>query len=362
MYRARLRFTILVCLVISIVIFSGCAAPAGEKQPTPPEKRTLVINGWGGLWEESFLKAVVEPFEASHPGVEIVHQLGGSISETLAKIRAEKDNPTMDIVGTGAGFERLFAEEGLVREFDLEKMPNLRDVFPGGIYKNRIVANSFNGLGLAWHKERVPRAPTSWYDLWDPAFSPIGIPVISNTAGYTLFDLINRLEGGTKENVEPAWKRLAELVETKQPIVYENMADAAMSALTTQDAALVVAGNSRVIKLMKEDYPIGFVYPKEGAITWGTYMGVVANGKNEDLAMEFINHWLDPKVNGDFCSMVNYGPSNTKAKIPADYAYAEYLVFGGTLENAVLVDWDYLTAKVPEWNERWTTKILPLLK
>lgn len=105
---------------------------------------------------------------------------------------------------------------------------------------------------------------------------------------------------------------------------------------------------------------MGFVYPKEGALAWGTYMGVVKNSKNKDLAMEFINFWLDPAVNGAFCAMVNYGPSNSKARLPDDYAYKEYLMFGDSLDKARISDWDYLTQNLPQWTERWTTQVLPL--
>ena len=63
-------------------------------------------------------------------------------------------------------------------------------------------------------------------------------------------------------------------------------------------------------------------------------MGVVANSPNADLAMEFINFWLDPQVDANFCALVNYGPANQKSKLPADYKYTQYLMFGDALQKA----------------------------
>ena len=57
-----------------------------------------------------------------------------SVAQTLAKLRAEKNNASssMDIVETGAGFERTFADEGLVKALD----PG-QDVQPQGCLSSR---------------------------------------------------------------------------------------------------------------------------------------------------------------------------------------------------------------------------------
>jgi putative spermidine/putrescine transport system substrate-binding protein len=379
----KFRIPILVCVAFSLFGLLGCGEqvttptsvnPGPTSASTPADQgqaqggnRTLVVLSYGGLWQKSFQKAVIEPFEASHPGVKIIQNISNdTVAQTLAKLRAEKNNSSssMDIVETGAGFERAFADEGLVKALDPAKMPNLQDVYPAGNYKGLMVANSFNGTGLAYQKERVSTPPTSWFDLWDPKYGvgKVGIPDMANTAGYTLFDAINQLSGGTQENTEPGWAKYAALAKTMKPLIYANMSDEAMNAMTQRGANLIVAGNSRVIGLMDQGYPIGLVYPKEGAIAWGTYMGVVANSPNADLAMEFINFWLDPQVNANFCALVNYGPANQKSKLPADYKYTEYLMFGDALQNARAEDWGYLTKNLSTWTERWTTQILPLMK
>ena len=113
-------------------------------------------------------------------------------------------------------------------------MSNLKDVFPAGNYKGLMVANSFNGTGLAYQKDRVSTAPTSWLDLWDPKYGvgKVGIPDMANTAGYTLFDAINQMSGGTQDNTEPGWGKYADLAKTMKPIIYTNMSDEAMNAMT----------------------------------------------------------------------------------------------------------------------------------
>jgi putative spermidine/putrescine transport system substrate-binding protein len=368
--RVKLQTMTQTLAVIAVLLVAACsptatpAQPGTEGQATQPpagQRTQLVVAGFGGLWEESFNAAVARPFEALHPNVEIVHVISGPIAETVAKLRAERNNPTLDVVGTGVGFERVMADEGLLAEFDPALMPNLANVFPHAIYDNKVVANSFAGVGLAYHTERVPRVPTSWYDLWDPAFQPVAIGDIVNTYGFTLLAFINELEGGTEQNEEPGWAKMAELIETQQPILAVSTDDT-INAIVQRGAALSVVPNSRAIQLIREGYPLGFVYPEEGGMTWGTFMGVVNGSPDTQVAMEFINFWLDPQVQADFAARVNYGPANMLAEMPADYCCSDLLILGDTMDQAKVLNWTYLSASVPAWTERWNTEIVPLLR
>lgn len=373
--QSKLR-RIFLTVSLLVVWVSACGAPTPEitqtaevqQQPTvvttkeeAPTQRTLVVSGWGGLWEEAFLQAVAEPFEREHPGVTIIHVLTPSMPEMIAKLRAEINNPTIDVVGMGGGFERVLVNEGLTETLDPNLIPNMVDVLPAGNYKDMAIANSYNGVGLAYNTERVPRIPDSWYDLWDPAFNPVAITDISETYGRALFAGMNEFAGGTQEDQSPAWALFGKLMTDQKPLI-NYTTDDTVSAIVSRGAVMSVAGNSRAIQLMSEGYPLGFVYPKEGGFAWGTYISVMKGSPNIDLAMEFINYWLDPEVDARFCALVNYGPGNSKAVMPSDYPYSEYLIYGDSMDTANALDWDYLNLHATEWNERWTTEILPLLQ
>lgn len=365
----HIKKSFVVFLILGFVLSAcGTAATPAPNQPEATqeeilpesgERRTLVVSGWGGLWEQTVTEEVYKPFEERF-NVDVVHSLNAGFAEALAKQRAEKGNPTIDVFLTGGGFERIAADEGLLEDFDYEKMPNLNSVYEGGIYKDQVVANSVAGVGLVYHKERVPREPTSWYDLWDPDFSPVAISDISDTYGRALFVGINTLEGGTIDNPEPGWEKFKELMRTKKPIINQTTDDTT-NAIVARGAALSVAPNSRAIQLIKEGLPIGFVYPEEGGFAWGTYMGISSGTPNKDLAMEFINFWLDPEIQANWNAEVNYGPANVNVQMPQDYEYSDYLVYHNRLEEAYFLNWDEINDKVSEWNEYWTINVLPEL-
>ena len=348
----RVLFTLVgAAVLVPLTLFSGLAD--GQ---TP---QTIVVTGWGGLWERTVKSTVIAPFEQQHK-VKVVHTFNAGFPEMIAKLKAEKGNPTIDVFLTGAGFERIAADDGLVDDFEAGKMPHLADVSKDLVYKNRMVANSINGVGIGYHKNRVPRPPTSWLDFWDPAFKPVAVSDIRDTYGRALFARVNDLKGGTKENQEPAWGMFKELMRTKSPAINQTTDDT-VNAIVARGAAISVAASSRVVQLMKEGYPVDFVYPKEGAFAWGTYMGIPAGTKKKDLAMAFINFWLDPQTQAQFAAAINYGPANVKTVMPADYQHTRYLVFGNTLREAYLLDFDYLNRNVAAWNERWAKEVLPLL-
>lgn len=67
----------------------GTAARIGEG-------RTLVVGVWGGPQEDLIREYVVKQLEAE-TGAVVEMVLGGS-SDRFARLIAEKDNPTMDVV------------------------------------------------------------------------------------------------------------------------------------------------------------------------------------------------------------------------------------------------------------------------
>ena len=117
---AKKRYLLMLVLAIIVVIIAACtgavpapstggeeAAPAaaGEEMPCDFDQQTcdflkgkdfsgqtLVVGVWGGVIEEILRDIVIPPLEARGATVELL--LGGT-GDRLAKIYAEKGNPTM---------------------------------------------------------------------------------------------------------------------------------------------------------------------------------------------------------------------------------------------------------------------------
>ena len=76
----------------SLAAVAGLSAPYVWSQRT---EETLVVNSFGGEYQELFENAVIKPFEKKF-GVKVVHDATGTSSQDYAKIRASKGAPGFD--------------------------------------------------------------------------------------------------------------------------------------------------------------------------------------------------------------------------------------------------------------------------
>src|SRR5262252_856488 len=73
----------------SAAAVAGLGAPYVWSQKTDD---TLVVNSFGGEYQELFEKNIIQPFEKKF-GVKIVHDATGTSAQDYAKIRASKGAP-----------------------------------------------------------------------------------------------------------------------------------------------------------------------------------------------------------------------------------------------------------------------------
>ena len=87
---------------------------------------TLVVNSFGGEYQELFEKTVIEPFEKKF-GVKVMHDATGTSSQDYAKIRASKGAPGFDVAAALSPPEVILgAKEGLLEKITDKEVPNLR--------------------------------------------------------------------------------------------------------------------------------------------------------------------------------------------------------------------------------------------
>jgi len=339
----------LAALVLGIVSLAGCG---------PKEKVELVITSWGGLYGEAFEEEVVKPFEEAYDCEITLVNPGGS-TQILAKLRAEKGNPSIDIVQIGGGLEAICVQEGLVADIDYSTLSNWGDLVPTAkMYPDFGPAGSLAAVGILYNTELMPFEPDSWYDFWREELAEegkIGIHDMTGNYGLALMTIINELEGGDAENTDPGFAKFAELMATHKPLI-EDSSDDPVNDIVQRGAYMTICPQSRAIGLLKEGFSAAFIYPKEGAFAWPTSIGIVAGTEHEELAKQFIDFFISSEINAAWATHVNYGPVNSKCDI-SDYEYAEEL----SPERIYDLDWEWINSKRSEWIERWNTEILPLL-
>lgn len=336
---------------VAFAVASILAAPAMAQS-----KQKLVINSYGGDYEKTHRAAVIEPFEKAY-NVE-VQVITAYSADALAQLRAQKAAPQYDVVHFSGGQEVLAAQEGLILPMTLEDLPmSGKDLYPfaiEGLARGEGPVHSIAAVGLTYNTERAPRKPTKWADLWDPIYKDhILFTDLSNSTGLTGFLMMNKIRGGTIQDIEPGLKAVEELLDgavivSTSPEVQQNFAQ--------NDIWISPHTLEYTYTLRRAGFPIDFVQPEEGTPVMYQRINLVANRPNTELAKKFIDFSLSADVQAEWAKMMRYSPTNRAAQLPDDVA--NEVIYGEEeVARTIRFDPTEVNEARPEIVERWKKMI-----
>jgi putative spermidine/putrescine transport system substrate-binding protein len=329
-------------LTLLVLTLSG-AAKAQEE---------LVVSSYGGEWTENQKKLVIEPFEKEY-GV-TVRLVTGYSAEIMAQLQAQKDNPQMDVVYFSGGQEAQAAADGLLAPIKPEELSNYADMYPiavAGIEKGEGPAHGVAAIGLLYNHDLVQPAPTSWMDLWDPRFAgKVVVTDLSNSYGLLGFLMINKVRGGTLDNIQPGLDAVGKLLADNDEVV---TGSPEVRQLFAQGIVEIGAyAQDHAYRLREAGAPIAFVMPKEGAAASFLTINLVANRPNRELAVKFIDFNLRPEVMAGWAEAARYSPTNSKTKLSPDVA--KDVIYGeDAIKQLVAFDPLEIGKKKSQWLDQW---------
>lgn len=343
--------------MVSILILAACGG--GDKEGATSSngtkgKQKLVVTSFGGDYEAAQMEVLVKPFEEEfNAEVEMITLYS---ADALARIKAQKDNPEIDVVQFSGGQEAQAIKEGLVEEIDSSILKNI-----SGIYESAILdpkygpASAFDALGILYNKEIVKEVPTSWNDLWKEEYKgDVGIIDISNTFGLQFLVMNALLNNGDEKNIDPGFKSIETLLPNASSIV-STTPD--LGNLFAQEEVIIAPYDSGyAFNFSKQGQPIGFSIPEEGGMAIFINMQVVKGSENSELANEFINYSLRPEVQKAFAEKTGFSPTNKDVEISEELA--EVIPHGEEVMNSLIkLDWNTVNEYKGEWTERWAKLI-----
>lgn len=334
--------------------FLSAALIVASLHAAAAEQATLVVNSYGGPYEAAQRRVLFEPFEKAHDvKIQVVTVYS---ADMLAQLRAQKDAPQFDIVQFSGGQEILAAREGLLAPIALPALTHAPDLYPfalEGLAEGRGPVTLVTAMGLIYNEETAPKAPTSWKDLWDPAFADhVVLTDLSNTYGLQSFLMMNRVWGGDMDNWQPGLDKAGEILDgsvviTSSPEIQQNFAqNDAWIAPFAQDYAHVIR---------QSGLPVKFVVPSEGSSALYITMSTVAGRPNQDLAQKLIDFSLSPEVQAAMAEEMRYSATNRKT--PLSDAIAAEVAHGEGLEQLVRFDPSKLVEIAPKMVADWKALI-----
>lgn len=285
--------------------------------------KTIRLLTWADNTGLAVLEHIAKTFEAK-TGAKVIADRTGATSEMIAKIKAAGDRPMYDVLTVAGVGATTLGEAGLLAKPDLNLLPNLNDVDP----RFRISPDG-HGVGyLLWtggmiyNKATFKTPPTSYAEMWDEKYSQrIFLPPSNWTDAIDTIVAAAMIDGGSMAEPDSGFKRLAALKD-RVLTFGENPNQIAELIRTNQlDLGAVYPPALLAKQIRDPKYNIGSTYDlKEGFFADLMYTIIPkAHPGQDEVINAFINHSLDPVVQGATAEAVLNGPINQKA-VMSEYA------------------------------------------
>jgi len=319
----------------------------------PASAQEVVVGIFGGSFAENSRACHSAAFEKA-ANARVRHVLGSSV-DNVAKLRATKGSPDLDVAFIDLAIAVQARNEGLLDRIDPANVRNIADLYASAVDGDRrFVGMMYGATAIAYNPKLVKTPPTSWLDLWDPQYKgKLALGDISGTSGLHFLIATARAKGGSLENIDPGFKAIADLKAST--VMWYSQADQVVPLFERGDIAIAVWYPDRVGAAAAKGVPVASACPKEGAIGILPTVAIPIGAKNKALAERYIDVMLSPEALLCFAQKQFAGPVNRKVQLDAELA--RHLPYGDSVEKMYFPDPD-VTAKLrPGWVERWQREI-----
>jgi putative spermidine/putrescine transport system substrate-binding protein len=336
---------------------AASALPAVALAPRIARAETeLAVTVNGGTFLDGWRKTVIEPFERANPGVK-VRVVEGLTYQSVALMRAQKGNPTVDVIMMDDVASTEAAAEGLVHPLSVETVPNLQQIYPDF----RVAGDAYTKIYyvpevITYNTETVKTKPTSWHDLWDAKYKGrLAVYNLDGAVGMMFFLLVNEMSGGTIENTDPGFAAMRTL---KPNVLTYPTQHAQLSQLFTQgDIVIAPWVSDRSTTLKASGAPTAWTIPKEGSVMAEGTLAISKGSKNVDVALKYVNFAIDAGVQANNAKTFFVAPVNQQAKL--DEATQQAVPNGpDALKMIKRPDWKTINQHRAQWIDRWNREII----
>lgn len=337
------------------------AAMTGLVGASAQAQTTVTFAGYTGLFQDIYMRTVVEPFMKANPDIKINYFAPGNSAVILGALRVQKDAPQVDVAMMDISIAKAGSDEGLFAPIDESVTPHVKDLYPAALMPGANLAGmTFDSLVLVYDKTIVKEPPKSWRALWEPRFSrKVALHATPDILGVALTIMLEKMAGGTNWNsdVERGIKEMETLAPhvmtwDPRPNIWE--------MVMAQQAVIGVGYNARA--QVFADQPgsvLAASIPDEGTLFQTNAVVLVKNAPQQAAAKKFIDYMLSPVAQKAFTEAMFYAPTNRKAQI-APEALAR--TSAGQMEKVLDVDWLKVAMIRDKVTQEWRRRVIPLSK
>lgn len=348
---------------LTMTLFSGCqgnassgaasSAASGDNSKNAYQGAQLVVATWG--FSAANLKKVSKDFESEYGCTVVTDETSGN-SERLNKLKAQKNNPKIDVALLTDSYGDQGSKLGLFSKVDTSVVTNEKNLYSFAQTKDNYgPAYSVIRYGILYNADKVSTPPASYQDLFKDEFKgKVALPDMTSTAGPYLLTTLAKDLSGDEKNTDAAFQFLKSK-KSNVNLWYTTSADVT-KAFSTGDINVALFMDMNMPSLTQSGLNIKWVDPKEGDFSAASTINVVKGAKNEKLAQLFVNYMLSDKVQSQIAGTMNEAPTNKNATLPD--AQKKYLVSSQSQADALKTfDWSYINEKKADWIETFQKNV-----
>lgn len=334
---------------LAIVLMAAMSWGAGAARAAD-----LVIGTFGGSFATDTKLCHLGPFEHAS-GAHADLQLGNSV-QLAARIRAAGGQSGMDVVYLDNSLATQLNNEHLLQPIDVSKLASAPDIAkqafgPGNSYVNFMTAATV----IVYNPDVVKPAPTSWNDLFDPKwYGRVAIGDITGTSGLHFLLAVNRMKGGSYDNMSPGLAALKALAP--HTVTLYTQADQLVSLFQRGDVVIAPWYPDRAGSAIDAGLHLAVAYPKEGAVGIKPVLVIPKGAPHPALALKYIDTVLSEPGQSCFAEHKYAGPVNLKVKLSEKVA--KLVPYGATYQALWYPDPEQVAKHLPDWTRRWRREVV----
>lgn len=320
-------------LVVLIVFAAGFflwreTRPVSKVSDQKLAKELNIFN-----WSEYLPQSIIDQFEKEY-GVKVNYDTYSSNEELLSKLMA--GGTQYDLIVPSDYMVDIMIKQGLLAPLDKNNIPNLKNLDPQFLNQYFDPGNKYSvpymwgTVGITYNKAKVKNPPTSWADLWNPAYR--GRVVMLNDSREVIGAALQLL-GYSKNETDPAKLAQAKAkLKELLPNVKSFDSDSPKTLFLNGEVWIGQTWSGEAALAYQENPDIGYVLPKEGGGRFLDSMAIPKGAPHKYTAEVFINFLLRPEISAELSKAFPYGNPNKAAleilpedlkKNPASYPPAE---------------------------------------
>ncbi len=336
------RFTQMATLALLATLGGAATASAQSK--------TFTISWWGYNGEKMNAN-IIEPFKKICD-CNIVFETGNN-ADRLNKLKL-RDGKGVDVIYLSDSFSQQGIEQGMFKEIDPSKIPNLAEIYelgraPQGKYGP---AYTIGRVGLVYDSAKVNPPITSWNDLWRPDLkSAVSLPGITTTAGPMAV-----IQAGKHAGVDPYadTEKTFAAVEALKPNIVKNYNTGSelVNLISTGEVRVAMAQDFTLASMQAAVKTMTWAKLKEGDIATVNTINISKGSENLDLAYKFIEFILSKDVQQKEAEQGVDAPINTKVVLTPEQA--KIWTYGAEQVGSLsLISYAKMNAAKTEWIDQW---------